>query len=96
MVARLRRLREQRQGGEPPRQPARAQQASPAEARFRPGDQIVCTPYGKGEVIASRVEGERELISVLFAEHGEVTVDAAVNAVRLDESAPATDADDTF
>ena len=29
-----------------------------AEPRFRPGDQIVCTPYGSGKVIASHIEDD--------------------------------------
>jgi hypothetical protein len=92
MVARLRRLREQRQREEPQPRPAPFRDNGSGEARFHPGDRIVCMPFGKGEVRESRLEAERELLLVQFDEHGEVMVDTAVNAVRLDESdAPAED-----
>jgi DEAD/DEAH box helicase domain-containing protein len=86
MVARLKRMREQRERREPrPRPAPRATANGSFEPRFHPGDRIVCTPYGAGEVLESRVEDERELLVVDFPEHGELTIDAAVNAARLAE-----------
>jgi hypothetical protein len=96
MVARLRRLREQRERSEPAARPGPSPHDEPeAEPRFHRGDQIVCTPYGRGEVLDSRVEGQRELLTVAFADHGELTIDAAVNAARLDDH-DAPPADDDF
>lgn len=89
MVARLRQMREQRerQSGRPanaaPSPRPRPASDEPDEARFRPGDQIVCTPYGRGEVLSSRLEGDHELIVVNFPAHGQLTIDAAVSAARL-------------
>ena len=96
MVARLRRLREQREHQAPrPRRVAHSAANGSAEPRFRPGDQIICTPYGSGQVRASRVEDGHELLIVDFAEHGELTIDAAVSAARLDD-APGPPSDDDF
>ena len=94
MVARLRRLREQREQREQrPARPRRSAAESNAEPRFRTGDAIVCTPYGRGVVRSSRIEDERELLVVAFPDHGELTIDAAVSAARLDddETPPAED-----
>jgi DEAD/DEAH box helicase domain-containing protein len=95
MVARLRRLRERRDGPPAPDRPARPATGD-AEPRFHSGDRIVCTPYGRGEVVASHVEDEREILVVRFADHGELTIDAAVNAARPDDDAatPPAAADD--
>jgi hypothetical protein len=88
MVARLKRMREQRERVEPAAPaPRRSAMHGSVEPRFHPGDRIICTPYGAGEVLRSRIEGERELLVVAFPEHGELTIDAAVNAARLDEEA---------
>ena len=87
MVARLKRMREQRERREPRPRPAPRTANGAFEPRFHPGDQIICSPYGAGEVIASRIDGERELLVVAFPEHGELTIDAAVNAARLAEDA---------
>jgi hypothetical protein len=95
MVARLRRIREQRERTETPRGPRPPAADNGAEPRFHPGERIVCTPYGKGEVIASRVEEGHELLVVDFPSHGELTIDAAVNAARLDDD-DAPPADDDF
>jgi len=93
MVARLRRLREQREQRErpPPRQAASG--SADAEPRFRPGDTVHCTPYGEGEVLSSRIADDRELLVVRFPDHGELTVDAAVGAVRLVAAAPEPEPD---
>lgn len=94
MVARLRRLREQREQRAPRTTRAAPHPAeSPAESRFHTGDAIVCTPYGRGFVRSSRIEDERELLVVAFPDHGELTIDAAVSAARLDndETPPADD-----
>jgi hypothetical protein len=89
MVARLKRMREQRERRDPrPRPAPRAAANGSFEPRFHPGDQIVCSPYGAGEVLESRVEEERELLLVAFPEHGELTIDAAVSAARLADEAP--------
>jgi hypothetical protein len=100
MVDRLRRMREQRErkagrGTPPPQQRTpRAPQGEPAESRFHPGDTIVCTPYGRGEVIASHIEDDHEILLVAFPSHGQLTIDAAVNAARLaDPERPEWDED---
>ncbi len=86
MVARLRRLREQRQEGAPyaasaPRRSSR--QESLTEPRFHTGDVVFCTPWGTGEVRSSKVADDRELLVVFFLDHGDLMIDTAVNAVRL-------------
>ncbi|GAB4426431.1 MAG: helicase [Chloroflexi bacterium OHK40] len=94
MVARLRRMREQRQDALP--LSPRRQQPNGGEPRFAPGDTIVCTPYGRGEVVSSRVEDGRELLVVQFDEHGELTIDAAVSAARLADEPPSATAEPDF
>lgn len=86
MVARLQRLRQQREQQHAP-QPTRQNPATQSNAapRFQTGDQITCNPYGRGQVVASRIENDHELLVVLFPEHGQLTIDAAVSAVRLVE-----------
>ncbi|HMQ35721.1 MAG TPA: hypothetical protein PKD53_33760, partial [Chloroflexaceae bacterium] len=95
VVARLRQMREQRELKSGPAAPAppRPAPADADEARFRPGDQIVCAPYGRGEVLASRVEDDREILVVSFPNHGELTIDAVVSAARLVETLPQPDDD---
>jgi hypothetical protein len=83
MVARLRRLREQREHRDPPAARRPVASAPEGESRFRPGDRIHCTPYGEGEVLSSRLADDHELLVVAFPDHGELTVDAAVSAARL-------------
>lgn len=101
MVARLRHMREQRErqegrkssAGRPVRAPSNDDGAD--AARFHPGDQIVCTPYGRGEVIESSIEDDRELLVVHFPAHGRLTIDASVSAARLaDEDGPAAQAEE--
>jgi DEAD/DEAH box helicase domain-containing protein len=83
MVERLRRLREQREANQPQQIAAPIRVASePIEARFARGDQVFCVPYGQGEVRTSRVEGDKELLTVYFADHGELIIDPSVSAVR--------------
>lgn len=98
MVDRLRRAREQRErqrGRAAPPPPRRSgAPTAPEEARFHAGDQIVCTPYGRGEVVSSRFEGDRELLVVDFPDHGRLTIDAAVSAARLAETTPRPSDDD--
>lgn len=94
MVARLRRLREQRERRAPQAPaPRPVTHDSEGESRFRPGDRIHCTPYGEGEVLASRLDDDREMLLVRFPEHGELTVDAAVSAARLVAAAPEPEPD---
>jgi hypothetical protein len=96
MVARLRRLREQRERNSPPSPPPRrpGSQEAPAESRFMFGDTVFCMPWGNGQVRSCRVEGDRELLVVHFAEHGDLTIDTEVSAVRL-VSQETPDEDDT-
>lgn len=86
MVERLRRMREQRERNVSPPAPTRQRSAGPiatAEPRFAPGDTVFCMPWGNGEVKSSRVEDDRELLVVRFADHGDLLIDTAVSAVRL-------------
>jgi ATP-dependent helicase YprA (DUF1998 family) len=89
LIARLRRQREQREGP-PSKERPRPQpdQAGEVEQRFAGGDRIFCLPYGDGTVRESRIEGGRELLTVDFANHGDLTIDPAVNFVRKQEDAP--------
>jgi DEAD/DEAH box helicase domain-containing protein len=97
LIARLRRQREQReqreqrQGGrQPPRRPA-MREPSDVEPRFAAGDRIFCLPYGDGIVKESRIEDGREVLLVNFPNHGDLTIDPAVNFVRKQEGAPEED-----
>lgn len=83
MVARLRRLREKREEREPAAAPRASQSRTSVTARFSAGDRIFCMPWGYGKVRASQIDSERELLLVEFPDHGELTVDPAVSAVRL-------------
>lgn len=94
MVARLQRLRQQRERQEQHEAPPRTPDA-PATPRFQPGDRIVCAPYGRGEVLESRLEDDHELLVVTFAAHGRLTIDAAVSAARL-EARPAAAEEDVL
>lgn len=53
-------------------------------------------PYGEGEVVASRVQGDTELLVVAFPDHGELTIDPSVSAVRLLDKQPWADDDPPF
>jgi hypothetical protein len=97
MVARLRRMREQREQRAPasspaPRKPAKQEAAT--EPRFRPGNTVFCMPWGAGEVRSSTITGDRELLVVRFADHGDLTIDTAVSAVRLMSEGPTEDKED--
>jgi DEAD/DEAH box helicase domain-containing protein len=83
MVARLRRLREERELREPSPQPSLPlRESEPIEPRFATGDQIFCLPYGEGTVRSSRIMAGKELLTVVFPEHGELMVDPSISAVR--------------
>jgi DEAD/DEAH box helicase domain-containing protein len=97
LIERLRRQREQREGGRGrvARQPAPRERSSAAvEQRFAAGDRIFCLPYGDGVVQESRVDDGRELLLVEFPDHGALEVDPAVSLVRkLEDDSPAVDDD---
>jgi hypothetical protein len=61
---------------------------SDVELRFAAGDHIFCLPYGDGIVQESRIEEGREVLLVNFPNHGDLTIDPAVNFVRKQEGAP--------
>ncbi|MBP1464866.1 hypothetical protein EYB53_003995 [Candidatus Chloroploca sp. M-50] len=86
MVERLRRMRQQqeaqKQNPTTPSLPS-SSRFDPIEPRFLPGDQVLCNPYGEGEVLASRIEDNREILVVAFPIYGHLTIDAIVSAVRL-------------
>jgi ATP-dependent helicase YprA (DUF1998 family) len=89
LIARLRRQRQQREGpAQPQRRSPPPDQTGDIEQRFKAGDRIFCLPYGDGTVRDSRIEDGRELLTVDFANHGDLTIDPAVNFVRLQENAP--------
>ncbi len=84
MIARMRRLRQEREAAQrqtPPRseQPA---QAEPVELRFHIGERVQCLPYGIGIVRASRIVGGREQVMIDFPDYGEIEVDPALNLIR--------------
>jgi hypothetical protein len=87
LIARLRRQREQREArsAPPPRPRPQAGEPGEVEPRFVAGDRIFCLPYGDGVVRDSRIEDGRELLTVDFANHGDLTIDPAVNFVRKQE-----------
>ncbi len=83
----LARLRQRRsQSMPPPSNPSagRSNRASAgsSESRFRPGDRIICMPYGAGSVRQSIMQDDREIIVVEFDDHGELTIDPTVSIVR--------------
>ncbi len=86
MIARMRRLREQREAEQgqrrspPITRPDRA--AAPVEPRFHIGERVQCLPYGIGIVRASRLVDGRELVMIDFPDYGEIEVDPAVSLVR--------------
>lgn len=100
MIARMRRLREQReaaaQAAHPdpaPAQPADSDLQS--EPRFNVGDQIFCLPYGYGVVHASAIEKGQEILRVEFPDYGELTIEPSVSLVRRIEHS-ASDEDDVL
>jgi hypothetical protein len=94
LIARLRRQRAQReaQQGAAERLPqSKVREPSEVEQRFAAGDRIFCLPYGDGVVQESRVEDDREMLTVNFMNHGDLQIDPAVNFVRKVEEAPEED-----
>ncbi|MCS6938499.1 MAG: DUF1998 domain-containing protein [Roseiflexus sp.] len=88
LIERLRRQREQRE-----RAKDRGASAAPAREtnvplRFAAGDRIFCLPYGDGEVLESRIEDGREVLTVRFPDYGELTIDPALSLVRKLEPPP--------
>lgn len=82
LIERLRRQREQRE-----RTKERSVRATPTretevQLRFAAGDRIFCLPYGDGEVLDSRIEDGREVLTVRFPDYGELTIDPALSLVR--------------
>lgn len=92
MVTRLQQMRRQRERQEQRKAPSQ-RSTSPTTSRFQPGNHIFCMPYGYGEVVASRIEQDYEYLDVLFADFGQLTVDASLNAVRLAERLTTSDND---
>lgn len=95
MLARLRRMREQREAttNADAAPSAPPQNHRPVTPRFASGDEIFCLPYGYGTVIGSRIEEDRELLNVEFPDYGELAIDPTVSMVRRIEK-KGTDADD--
>ena len=82
LIERLRRQREQRE-----RAKDRGMRVAPAREtdvplRFAAGDRIFCLPYGDGEVLDSRIEDGREVLTVRFPDYGELSIDPALSLVR--------------
>lgn len=84
MIARMRRLREQREAEQqrPSSSPAHPAQAEPVELRFHIGELVQCLPYGEGIVRASRILDGREQLLIEFPDYGEIEVDPAISLVR--------------
>jgi len=60
-----------------------AAEPAPATARFAKGDWVELSPYGRGQVLASRLDGTREILTVRFTHRGVVReVDASRSAVK--------------
>ena len=86
MIARMRRLREERerqQAQTRPRTPVRPVENERPLLRFQPGQRVKCLPYGEGVVRDSRLVNGREQLTIAFRDHGAITVDPALSAVRL-------------
>lgn len=87
MIARMRQLRQQRTQKPDAAPPAHTTRAPlDGEARFKAGDSVVCMPYGNGVVQASWIEDGQEMLEVAFPDYGELTIDPAVNVVRMVET----------
>ncbi len=98
MIARMRRLREQREAAARAERPASAPPSpeppgKPVEPRFQVGDQIFCLPYGYGTVKASRIEEGKELLDIDFPDYDMLTLDPAVSHVRRVEPATGDEED---
>jgi DEAD/DEAH box helicase domain-containing protein len=95
LIERLQRQRQQRAANAGP-QPAAAPGTAASvdvEPRFAAGDKVFCLPYGDGVVQQSRIEDGRELLSVHFQAHGELTIDPSVSLVRKIEETRQPDDD---
>ncbi|GAB4115333.1 MAG: helicase [Roseiflexaceae bacterium] len=97
LIARLRRQREQREGPNRPIPPAssppRRTTPTAASSRFKVGMRIFCLPYGDGAVQSAEIIDGREVLRVVFADHGELEVDPVVNLVRIIEEPDQADDD---
>lgn len=93
MIARMRRLREQREAEQARSTrddgPSRAnrdmrsvERSEPLELRFHIGERVQCLPYGIGTVQTSRIVDGRESVVIKFPEYGEIEVDPAISLVR--------------
>lgn len=84
MIARMRRLREEREATQRPSTPRtqRPAQTEPVELRFHIGERVQCLPYGIGIVRASSIVEGREQVVIDFPEYGEIEVDPALNLIR--------------
>ncbi len=89
MIARMRRLREERERekARPPGHAGSNASMEPAmELRFHPGQQVRCVPYGRGVVREARIVEGREHLTIEFADGSTALVDPVINVVRvLDE-----------
>lgn len=93
MIARMRRLREEREREQPPETSSAVQPASAPSERFHPGQRVTCVPYGEGTVRDARVIDGRERLTIGFPDAGEIMVDPAVNVVREVEEDTSTSDD---
>ena len=58
-------------------------QAAVAQPQFAAGERVVHATYGRGTVLATRLEGGRELVTVRFLQRGLVReIDAARGMLR--------------
>ncbi len=100
MIARMRRLRKQREAAarteRPASMPAKPQQTQfPIEPRFNISDRIFCLPYGYGTITACRIEAGNELLDIEFPDYGMLTLNPAVSHVRR-VGPPADDEEDVL
>jgi len=58
-----------------------AERAAP-EPKFAKGDWVDQSPYGRGLVLASRIEGQREIVTIRFLRGLVKEVDASKGALR--------------
>lgn len=93
LIERLRRQRQQRELQQEQFTPATRPAASQGqvELRFKPGDRIFALTYGEGIVRTSYLDDAREMLTVDFPDHGELTIDPAVSLVRKTTDAPDDD-----
>ena len=94
MIARMRRLREEREASQRPATTPRSErpaQTEPVELRFHIGERVQCLPYGIGTVRASSIVDGREQVLIDFPEYGEIEVDPALNLIRQLGASPSAD-----